>query len=178
MHFTAWQRDALTLVVTFLTFQLWYACEHDEKLQLYHARHHAQCDSLYVIYTNFKSNPKHNKLKRYLLDQYSLEWQRPQVNKSIKKQKSKSPVKINRDGLLSIHHSPRKSMDTVSFSSLHDDHPPARVLFQGLLEPAPKPIAQVEESATGDVEAKWNLVQPRGKATKKSNTGAHSLDKT
>ena len=49
---------------------------------------------------------------------------------------------------------------------------------RSVLEPAPKPIAQVAESATGDVEAKWNLVQPRGKATKKSNTGAHSLDKT
>ena len=49
---------------------------------------------------------------------------------------------------------------------------------RSMLEPAPKPIAQVAESATGDVEAKWNLVQPRGKATKKSNTGAHSLDKT
>ena len=74
LHYTLWQQDQLALAVTYVIFQLWYAYDHDENLGLYHIRHHTHCDSLYVIYSNVKSNAKHNKLKGYMKDQLSLVW--------------------------------------------------------------------------------------------------------
>jgi sterol desaturase/sphingolipid hydroxylase (fatty acid hydroxylase superfamily) len=66
MHRFVWQ-DQATLLCTYVLFQLIYAFEHDETMQLHHARyHHANCDSLYVIYSNFRANPAKNALRDHM----------------------------------------------------------------------------------------------------------------
>lgn len=53
MHYYVWN-DQLVLLLTYLIIQLWYAYDHDENLQLYHVKHHFDCDSLYAIYSKFR----------------------------------------------------------------------------------------------------------------------------
>ena len=81
MHFCLWQ-DQAVLLYTYLIFQLWYAYDHDETMKLYHTKHHATCDSVYVIYSNLRGNPKNNLLKSYMKEQGLLP---SPEQKSIKK---------------------------------------------------------------------------------------------
>jgi len=67
MHFWVW-KDPAVLLYTYVIFQLWYAYDHEEFLQLYHTQHHMNCDSLYVIYSNVRGNSKYNVLKRFMQD--------------------------------------------------------------------------------------------------------------
>lgn len=66
LHRYGWNQDPLVLWISFLGFQLWYAYEHDEHLQFPHAQHHAECNSIYVIYSKLRNPPRHNHLKRYM----------------------------------------------------------------------------------------------------------------
>ena len=67
MHYTIWKKNDALLLVTYLIFQVWYAVDHDETLQLYHVKHHTYTDSLYSIYINIKGDPKKNILKEQIL---------------------------------------------------------------------------------------------------------------
>jgi sterol desaturase/sphingolipid hydroxylase (fatty acid hydroxylase superfamily) len=67
MHMFVW-KDEGVLLYTFIIFQLWYAFDHDEHLNLFHVEHHTKCDSLYVIYSNFKDSGKDNLLKHYMVE--------------------------------------------------------------------------------------------------------------
>ncbi|CAB9514368.1 expressed unknown protein [Seminavis robusta] len=72
LHFGVFQ-DQATFLLTYLIFQLWYAYDHEPYLNLYHIQHHQQCDSLYVIYTNFRGDPKHNR-SRGVMQDMGLQW--------------------------------------------------------------------------------------------------------
>ena len=65
-HYYLWNQDQATLVITLLIVLIWYACDHDEHLNLYHIEHHSKCDSLYAIYCNIRGNPKHNILQQQM----------------------------------------------------------------------------------------------------------------
>ena len=66
MHYFIWKQNDALLLITYLIFQLWYAFDHDETLQLYHTKHHTNTDSLYSIYVNMKGDPKKNILKEQM----------------------------------------------------------------------------------------------------------------
>jgi hypothetical protein len=68
-------QDPLCLFVTYLTFQLLYAWEHDEFFEKFswHGRHHAACDSVYVIYTGGKDDPRSNLLRQHMRT-LDIEW--------------------------------------------------------------------------------------------------------
>jgi hypothetical protein len=66
LHRYCWNEDPMVLWISFLGFQLWYAYEHDEHLKLPHVQHHAECNSVYVIYSKLRNHPRHNHLKRYM----------------------------------------------------------------------------------------------------------------
>lgn len=71
MHYFAWN-DQAVLLYTFIIFQLWYAYDHDEDLQLFHVKHHTYCDSLYVIYSSIREDPSKNILKQYMTEKGML----------------------------------------------------------------------------------------------------------
>lgn len=72
MHFLVWDEDASVLLITYLIFQLWYAYDHDESMNLYHVQHHQYCDSLYVIYSDYRSSTKANILKDIMRDKMGI----------------------------------------------------------------------------------------------------------
>lgn len=74
MHFQVWNEDPLILVITYIAFQLWYAYDHAEGLNLYHVYHHRTCNHLYAIYSPFKSTKGalKNKLQHHMRKTYGI----------------------------------------------------------------------------------------------------------
>ena len=73
LHYTLWRQDQFVLLATYLVFQIWYALDHDEELQLWHIQHHSECNSLYSIYTPWKQAPSSNLLRRHMRERGLLQ---------------------------------------------------------------------------------------------------------
>lgn len=65
MHWHVW-RDDFVLLYSYILFQFWYAYDHDEHIRAYHVQHHADCDSLYAIYCNWRGVPAKNLLRNHM----------------------------------------------------------------------------------------------------------------
>jgi Fatty acid hydroxylase len=65
-HFFLFDANQLSLVCTYVVFQIYYALDHDEWLSLAHSKHHVACNSVYPIYTTFKSDPRPDQVNALL----------------------------------------------------------------------------------------------------------------
>jgi len=63
---TSQEHGQVTLLITYTTFQLWYAYDHDEHMNLYHSQHHKTCDSVYSVYIRAMGDPTKNLLQKKL----------------------------------------------------------------------------------------------------------------
>lgn len=66
-HYIIWKQNISIMMLSYSIVQIYYSWDHSEYLKTYHYHHHTHHDAVYTIYMKYKSNPKLDQIRHYIL---------------------------------------------------------------------------------------------------------------